>query len=194
MSGRVARFAEMAAAATVGNWLDRLLRKFWRPIAMVVAVPLVWLWSQAVMATGSVRLGTLVLVLVLAGFVALLVMARSVGQAWWLRSARVDQPSPAAGGPDPECLYRWHEPTDLPYGSVCSCGKPRMPGELAYVGISWDVQRRNKADDRRSACWWHVGLVGTVETYATRAAVEAAERHAIATENPRENIAHAGRR
>lgn len=194
MSGRLSRFAEMAAAATVGNWLDRLLRRFWRPVALVLAAPVVWLWSRVVLATGDVRAGTLVTLLLLAGLVALVVWARQVGTAWWLDRQRADRPSATAGGPDPECLYRWHEPTDLPYGSVCACGKPRLPGELAYVGISWDVQRRNKAEDRRSACWWHVGLVGTVETYATRAAVEAAERQAIDTESPRENIAHAGRR
>jgi hypothetical protein len=161
---------------------------------MVLALPLAWLWSRAVMATGDVRSGTLLWLLLLAAPVALLVGARTAAETWWLGRARADQPAAVAGGPDPECLYRWFEPADLPYGAECACGKPRFPNELAYVGITNDMVRRSKDDDRRAACWWHVGLRGEVETFATRAAVEAAERRAIATENPRENIAHAGRR
>lgn len=194
MSGRLSSFGWAAAAAMVGNWLDRLLQKFWRPIAVVLLAPLIYLWTQAVMLTGSVRGGT---VLLLGGIVvvaALCWWGRELAVTLWLASARDDRPAPAIGGPDPECLYRWHEPTDLPYGAVCSCGKPRFPGELVYVGITNDMVRRSKDDDRRAACWWHVGLTGTVETYASRAAVEAAERRAIGSENPRENIAHAGRR
>lgn len=190
----VRTFSLAALAAMVGNWLDRTVRKFLRPILIALAVPAFYLWSQAVLLTGDVRTGTALLVL---GVLALVVLA-VYGKRWavglWAAHHRRDQPSPAAGGPDPECLYRWWEPTDLPYGSRCSCGKPRMPGELVYIGITNDMARRSRDDDRRAACWWHVGLVGTVETYGDRRAMEVAERRAIDLENPRENIAHAGRR
>lgn len=194
MSGRAASFGLAALAAMVGNWLDRLVRRFLRPILVMLAVPALWLWAKAVTITGDVRTGTLLLLAVVVGVVLLLVHGRRWAVALWTAHHRRDQPAAVAGGPDPECLYRWYEPTDLPYDARCSCGKRRWPGELVYVGITNDLARRSKDDDRRAACWWHVGLVGTVETYGNRAAMEAAERLAIDRENPRENIAHAGRR
>jgi hypothetical protein len=95
-----------------------------------------------------------------------------------------------------QVLYRWWEPTDLPYGLKCACGKDRLPGELVYVGITGAHRSRELDDDRQVACWWNQepSVIGTQELFRTRAAVERAEIEAIRSEHPRENIAHAGSR
>jgi hypothetical protein len=178
----------------LGSALAKPVARLLRRLGWLVLAPVVALWAWLVNFTGSVRVGSVLLLVLLLGIPAVLWATRR----WWLTMrlahARRDRPSPAAGGPEVQCLYRWWEPRDLPAGLVCACGKPRRAGELVYIGITNNLARRSRDDDRVSACWWHVGLIGTVETLAGRTAVELAEQHAIRTEDPRENIAHAGRR
>lgn len=111
--------------------------------------------------------------------------------ALWLRHRRRHraQPKPVGGEPT-QVLYRWWEPDDL-QERLCYCGKPRVPGELVYVGITGAHRSRELDDDRQTSCWWREGLVGTTQTYRTRDEVERAERQAIRSERPRENKQHA---
>lgn len=92
----------------------------------------------------------------------------------------------------PRVLYRHYEPDDLPSGEVCYCGKPRVAGELVYIGKTHLGRQRELDDDRLRSCWWRPGLVGTTELYGSEDEVLEAERLAIGREHPRENVAHNG--
>lgn len=194
MASRGETWLAAIVGGALGGWLARLSSRVLRLLLVVLLAPLIWLWTQAVMFTGGIRSGTALLLGGILVVVVLAVWGRAMATTLWLERQSADHPAPADGGPDPEALYRWHEPMDVPYGARCACGKPRFPGELVYVGITNNLERRAKDDDRRAACWWHAGLEGKVKLYASRPAVEAAERRAIGSEHPRENIAHARRR
>lgn len=60
---------------------------------------------------------------------------------------------------------------------------------LLYVGISYRIENR-LSEHRRTKPWEEVAKV-TIEHYPDRTTAEAAERHAIQTEHPKWNIAHA---
>lgn len=62
-------------------------------------------------------------------------------------------------------------------------------GSLLYVGISFDLPTR-WVDHSSSKPWWHCVDTATIEHYPDRGTAEAAERHAIKTENPAWNVLH----
>lgn len=97
----------------------------------------------------------------------------ALGVVAWTRMTRRKSPDRFAATAEPTTLYRYYDEA----------------GRLLYVGISNDALRRmgqhaakDWAPQVRS---WHP------VHFATRAEAEAAERHAIRTERPVYNIAHA---
>lgn len=66
-------------------------------------------------------------------------------------------------------------------------------GGLLYVGITADPGVRWKTHSKDKP-WWSEVATCTVEHFSTRDAVLAAERTAIATECPRYNVVHNGKR
>lgn len=184
-SGFGGAFAGALLGALLGRKGGRRLR---RVVQIIVAAPFVIAFGWLYRHTGSVVVS---LVLLAAACMAPFALAWGVRRLL-ARPRRVSPRVPARATEDPQTLYRWYEPTTLPGGLYCGCGQQRRAGELVYVGISWDVQRRARMADRRSACWWNADLSGSALNYATRDAVEDAERAAIMAEEPRENVVHAG--
>ncbi|MEU3990137.1 GntR family transcriptional regulator [Streptomyces platensis] len=78
--------------------------------------------------------------------------------------------------PEPTALYRLYD----------------ADGLLLYVGISSNPQRRWwEHAARYASAWWPLVATRTVEWLDTRDLAAAAERHAIKTESPAHNFAHA---
>jgi predicted GIY-YIG superfamily endonuclease len=63
-------------------------------------------------------------------------------------------------------------------------------GNLLYVGISKSAVAR-AIEHQRVATWWGQWAVMMREAFSSRDEAIEAERHAILTEHPRHNIAHA---
>jgi predicted GIY-YIG superfamily endonuclease len=61
--------------------------------------------------------------------------------------------------------------------------------QLLYVGITASPPRRFN-EHRTNKEWWTQVNKITIENYSTRSGLQAAERHAITTEQPRYNVLH----